>query len=77
MTSENDIRATILWRMMMKLVLIIYIGLLTLLGYIAQIGLPTAALTLAFIVLNIICVPIIMVFLLKFYFTFSARSRFH
>jgi hypothetical protein len=59
----------------MKLVLIVYIGLLTLLGYIAQMGLSTSTLTIAFIVLNIVCIPVIMAFLLKFYFSFSARNK--
>jgi hypothetical protein len=60
----------------MKLILIIYIGLLTALGYVVQIGLPTANLTLAFIVLNIVFLPIIIAYLLKFYFTFTHQPKF-
>lgn len=59
----------------MKTVLLIYIGFLTILGYIAQMGLSTATLTVAFILLNIVCVPIILAFLLKFYFSFSVRAK--
>ncbi|MDP5029627.1 MAG: hypothetical protein NWQ54_20370 [Paraglaciecola sp.] len=59
----------------MKLILVIYIGLLTLLGYVVQLGLPTQNLTLAFIALNIVFLPIIIAYLLKFYFTFSLRHK--
>ncbi|WP_340676757.1 hypothetical protein [Paraglaciecola sp.] len=59
----------------MKIVLLIYIGFLTVLGYIAQMGLSTTTLTIAFILLNIVCVPVIMAFLLKFYFGFYIRIK--
>ena len=59
----------------MKLLLLSYIGLLTLLGYIAQMGLPTTTLTVAFIVLNIVCIPVIVAFLLRFYFRFPVRTK--
>ncbi|KXI30193.1 hypothetical protein AX660_09400 [Paraglaciecola hydrolytica] len=59
----------------MKLILIIYIGLLTLLGYVTQMGFSTSTLTIAFIVLNVVCVPVIMAFLLKLYFNFSVRAK--
>ena len=71
----RGIYTTLFWRVIMKIVLLIYIGFLTILGYITQMGLSTSALTIAFIVLNIVCVPIIMAFLLKFYFSFSIRTK--
>tara|TARA_R110002167_G_scaffold16689_9_gene64879 strand:+ start:872 stop:1087 length:216 start_codon:yes stop_codon:yes gene_type:complete len=60
---------------MMKLILIFYIGLLTALGYVVQIGLPTASLTLVFIALNVAFLPIIIAYLLKFYFVFTHPSK--
>lgn len=59
----------------MKLILVTYIGLLTLLGYVVQLGLPTPNLSLIFIALNIVFLPIILAYLLKFYFSFSGRSK--
>ena len=59
----------------MKIVLLTYIGLLTLLGYITQMGFSTSALTITFILLNIVCIPVIIAFLLRFYFGFSPRAK--
>jgi hypothetical protein len=59
----------------MKLLLISYIGLLTLLGFVVQLGLPTATLTITFIALNIVFLPIILAYLLKFYFLSISRPK--
>lgn len=61
----------------MKLILLTYIGLLTLLGSVVQMGLPTATLTLVFIALNIVFLPIIIAYLLKFYFIFSGWTKYY
>jgi hypothetical protein len=59
----------------MKLILVAYIGLLTLLGAMTQFGFSTNTLKYAFISVNILFVPIITASLTKAYFSFSAPSK--
>jgi hypothetical protein len=61
----------------MKLILVAYIGLLTLLGAMSQFGFATSTLKYAFISVNILFVPFITALLAKSYFSFSVPSKFN
>ncbi|NCP63405.1 MAG: hypothetical protein GW763_06325 [Paraglaciecola sp.] len=59
----------------MKLTLVVYIGLLTLLGAMTQAGFATNTLKYAFISINMLFLPIISVSLAKGYFHFSTPTK--
>lgn len=61
----------------MKTFLLLYIALVTSLGFISQLLLFSPLGQILFVLLNFVCLPIITAFALKLYFSISIKPRFH